>query len=57
MVRVRRISADQSAQGMTEYILAVVLVMLPFIETVRVLWKMVYDEYAVISLFVNLPFP
>lgn len=57
MKGIKKLFTEDLAQGMTEYILVVFLAMLPFVEIVRILYKMVYDEFKIISLFVNLPFP
>ncbi len=57
MAKIRLFGADESAQGMTEYILLVTLIMIPFIEVVKPLYEMVFREYRIITLFVNLAYP
>ena len=53
----KRFQFGESAQGMTEYVLLVVLVMIPMIEVTKALYEMVFREYRIISLFVNLAYP
>lgn len=48
---------EEAAQGMTEYILAVILVIIPMVSVIKLLYEMVFREYRILSLFVSLAFP
>lgn len=50
-------SLGQSGQAMTEYVILLVVVMLPLVKVVDILWQVVATNHRLIAIFVNLPFP
>lgn len=56
-IRIRRLASDEGGQGMAEYILITVLVLVPLIGLIAPMFAAMYDYYNFISTVISLPIP